>query len=109
MSVIHKSATRHCNKSMTMKTTTNAGKIQKYSRKVREESVGAISNKLFSENCMYDPRNLFFKINANINIKTMCKDSKRNHNYEKNSNFFLNYEKSCIELITHIVRRRCLI
>ena len=51
---------------MTMKTTTNTGKIQKYSRKVREESVEAISNKLFYENCMYDPRNLFFKINANI-------------------------------------------
>ena len=38
--VIHKSSIGHYSKSLTMKTTTNTG--QKFSRKVREESVGAI-------------------------------------------------------------------
>ena len=40
--VIKKLSIRHNNMSLTMKTTTSTGKIQKYSRKVREESVDAI-------------------------------------------------------------------
>ena len=39
--VIHKLSIRHYNKSLTMKTTKNTGKIQKFSRKVREEIVEA--------------------------------------------------------------------
>ena len=43
MLFIHKSSIRRDDKSLTMKTpTTNTGKIQKLSRKVREENVEAI-------------------------------------------------------------------
>ena len=40
MLIIHKSSIGHYSKSLTMEKTTNTG--QKFSRKVREESVGAI-------------------------------------------------------------------
>ena len=42
MSVIHKSSITHYNKRMTMRTTTNKGKKQKFSRELREESVAAL-------------------------------------------------------------------
>ena len=47
---------------MTMKTTTKSGKNQKLSREVREEKVEAIwKHKLYSENIICDPLNVFLK------------------------------------------------
>ena len=47
---------------MTMKTTTKSGKNQKFGKEVREEKVKAIRNhKLFSENFICDPLNVFLK------------------------------------------------
>ena len=42
MFVIQNLSIRHYNKSLTMKTTTKTGKIQKFGRKMGEESVEAI-------------------------------------------------------------------
>ena len=53
---------RYYNKSLTMRTTTNTGKIQKFIRKAREENAGAhLNHKIFSENIIYDLLNVFYK------------------------------------------------
>ena len=52
-----------------MKTTTNASKIQKFSRKVREESVEPYKPKRFSKNIIYDRFNDLSKPMGAIDIE----------------------------------------
>ena len=69
---IHISPINHYNTSLTMKTTTNTGKNEKFSRKVPEESVESnLNHKLYSGNFISDPLNTFPKPIGTISIRIM--------------------------------------